>query len=85
MSIPSNVSFNGNHSSVGEYTVFLFDPMHVLSPGVSKPLKECHVTVIGDADRNMLAVETKFGSNKTYESIKCVVIQCLNGFSEKCF
>lgn len=44
-------SFVGIHPSVEIYSLFHLDPMHVLSLGINKPLKECLVTTLGDSKR----------------------------------
>lgn len=68
------------HWSVDIYSLFEFEPKHVLSRGVRKPLKRCFVTVLGDREKVKSAIRSKSGSCRTFRSIKRIVFQCQNGF-----
>lgn len=49
--------FAGVHPSVKLYAIFRFEPMHVLSLGVSNMIKECLVNILGDASKSICELE----------------------------
>lgn len=85
MPMISTFPFLSIHSSVDIYSLFDFDPMNVLSFGVSWLLKKCLFAMLGDAERTTSAINTKSGSFRSLKSIKCFVLQSLNRLLRKVF
>ena len=72
--------FVGIHESVDIYSIFDYDPMHVLSLGISRLLKECLWELLDDSNRKTSALRTSNGSKKTYKAAKRFVLQSMNHF-----
>lgn len=66
------------HSSVDLYTLFRFEPMHNLSLGISKLLKECCVLMLKDSERTSPAMCTMTGVPRPFNFIRKEVLHTLN-------
>lgn len=60
------------------YSVFDFDPMHVLSLGIRKFFKECLVSNLSDDLSTATVSRTKSGSSRTFKAAKRFVLESLN-------
>lgn len=72
--------FVGIHPMADIYAIFDFDPMHVLSLGRSKLLKECFVLMLSDEMESKSVVQTMSRVNKTFRELRILVLQALNKF-----
>lgn len=68
----------GVHSLVELYRIFRFDPMHVLSLGLSRLLKECTSTSPRDEYMRTSAMMSSTGSCRTFEHVKTSVLHYMN-------
>lgn len=62
MRVLSLLPSNGIHPPVDIYSILDFDPMNVLSLGISKFLQECLVALLGHSKRITIVMKTKQGS-----------------------
>lgn len=76
-------SFFGTYSDFDIYALFDVDPMHILSLGICRLLKECLLTKLGDVERTPVDIKTELGSSKTFKYVKRFVLQCLNKILKK--
>lgn len=83
ISIPpvlSHFPLVGIHPCVDTYEIFKFEPMHSLSLGVSKLLKECCAAMLSYASRNSSAMRTAAGTCRPFNHIRRSVLSLLNEF-----
>lgn len=66
------------HPSVDIYTLFRYEPMHNLSLGISKLLKECCVYMLKDTERSSPAMCTMAGLPRSFNTIRKEILHCLN-------
>lgn len=76
----SNFPLVGIHSCVDLYTIFRFEPMHGLSLGVSKLLKECAIALLGDSSRASSSMVTGKGAMRGFPFIRKQVLFIMNTF-----
>lgn len=62
------------------YNIFRFEPMHFLSLGISKMLKECAVEMLKDENRTTSAILSRAGEPRTFKFVRKRVLRCLNEF-----
>ena len=72
--------FVGIHPSVDIYAIFGFEPMHNLSLGISKLLKECTVSYLKDDKRVRTSIETLSGEGRNVSLIRKSILSLLNCF-----
>lgn len=70
----------GVHPCVDIYDIFRFEPMHNLSLGVSKMLKDCATIMLRDENRTSPAMITSSGAPRTFKHIRRSVLHALNDF-----
>lgn len=70
--------FVGIHHSVDVYAIFWFEPLHNLFLWVFWLLKELIWNILGDDSRETRANKTRYGSNKTFEAVKVMILSALN-------
>lgn len=80
MHVLSSFIYVGIYHFVDMYSIFDFDPMHVLSPGISELLKKCVVAMLGDSQRRTSVMKMISGSCRPLRSIHPSVFHCLNSF-----
>lgn len=83
MPVLSTVLSVGVRSSLYIHLLFDFDPIQVLSLGTSKLLKECFISMLGNAERTTCAMKKRLGSSRIFKSIKRFVLESLNRFLRK--
>ncbi|NJK52916.1 MAG: hypothetical protein HC936_08975 [Leptolyngbyaceae cyanobacterium SU_3_3] len=80
----SDFPFVGTQPTLDIYSIFRYEPMHCLSLGVGRTLKECIVHMLGDEQRVSSDMRCQNGTMKSFKSIKRTVLSTLNAFLERC-
>lgn len=70
----------GKHPSVDIYEIFVFEPMHKLSLGISELLKKWLVSYLKDDKKVSKSINTISGEGRIISLVKKPVISPLNAF-----
>lgn len=73
-------SLVGVHSSVAIYVIFMFNPMHVLSLGISRLFKECLINVLDDTEATINTFKSKSDTLESFKQVEIYVLSKVNIF-----
>lgn len=76
----SRFAFMGVSPVVDIYAIFRVEPMHTLSLGISKNLKECAVMILKDEERTSSAIPFLNWTARTFNKMKKAILNVLNRF-----